>query len=241
MKSARITTAIGALALMVALGASPALARNLNPGILPPNSTPDGSSYAEWSVKWWQWVFSLPASNSPILDTGDCSAGQSGDVWFLAGAFVPTTVTRACTIPPGTALFFPLVNVWADNTGCPYTNFTAEELAGFAADSVDSAGPITATIDGVPVRGVSNASGSAYRVGPQLFGYTLAPTDNILTNYFGPLFGIDLSCIANGTVVSPAAEDRVYLMLVPLSAGQHIINFTVEGFLDVTYNLTVQE
>ena len=112
MKRTRITTATGALALIVALGASPALARNLNPGILPPNSTPHGSSYAEWSVKWWQWVFSLPARNSPILDTGDCSAGQSDHVWFLAGAFAPTTVTRACTIPPGTALFFPLVNGW---------------------------------------------------------------------------------------------------------------------------------
>lgn len=94
---------------------------------------------------------------------------------------------------------------------------------------------ITASIDGVPVQGVSPASGSAYRVGPQMFGYTLASTDNILANYFGA------TCIANGTMVSPAAEDGVYLMLAPLSAGQHTISFTVEGYLDITYELTVQK
>jgi hypothetical protein len=198
-------------------------------------------SYAQWSVQWWQWVFSLPADNSPILDTGDCSAGQSGHVWFLAGAFVSTTVTRACTIPPGTALFFPLINGWADNTGCPYTTFTVEELKSSAAGFVDAAGQITCTIDGVPVQSVSNAAESPYRVGPQVFSYTLAPTDNILTNYFGPLFGVDLSCIADGTTVSPAAEDGVYLMLAPLSAGQHTIHFTVAGFLDIIYELTVQK
>jgi hypothetical protein len=65
----------------VAQGAS----SNLNPGVLPPLSKPYGMSYGQWSVRWWQWVFSLPANNNPILDTGDCSAGQSGPVWFLGG------------------------------------------------------------------------------------------------------------------------------------------------------------
>jgi hypothetical protein len=169
MKTPNKVKAIGALALMSALAANLALAGNPNPNVLPPNSNPFGLSYAEWSVKWWQWVFSLPTTNSPILDTGDCSAGQSGHVRFLAGAFVPTTVTRACTIPAGTALFFPVVNGWADNTGCPYTTFTAQELAGFAASFVDAAGPVTCTIDGVAVAGISPAAGSAYRVGAQVF------------------------------------------------------------------------
>ncbi len=234
MKKTTTRIAITALALTVALAANVALARNLNPKILPPNSNPHGMSYAEWSVKWWQWVLSLPANNNPVIDTAtDCSAGQSGHVWFLAGEFAPTTVTRTCTIPTGTALFFPIVNAWADNTGCPYTTFSAEELAEIAASFVDAEGPSTCTIDGVPVQGIANAAESPYRVGPQVFGYTLAETDNILANYFG------LSCIADGTMVSPAAEDGVYLMLAPLSAGHHTIHFTVSGFLDITYELTV--
>ena len=68
-----------------------------------------------------------------------------------------------------------------------------------------------------------------------MFSYTLAPTDNILANFFG------LTCIPDGTTVSPAAEDGVYLMLAPLSAGNHTIHFTVENLgLDITYKLTVQ-
>jgi hypothetical protein len=195
-------------------------------------------------VRWWQWVFSLPANNSPILDTGDCSAGQSGHVWFLAGSFAPKTVTRTCTIPPGTALFFPLKNAWADNTGCPYTNFTVPQLTATAASFVDAVGTVACTIDGVQVRGInaSAAVESPYRVGAQVFSYTLAPTDNILTNYLGPLFSADLSCIADGTTVYPAAEDGVYLMLAPLSAGEHTIHLTVAGLgLDITYDLTVQQ
>jgi hypothetical protein len=132
------------------------------------------------------------------------------------------------------ALFFPLANGWADNTGCPYTTFTAQELANFAASFVDAAGAVTCTIDGLPVRYVGNAATSPYRVGQQVFSYTLAPTDNILANYFGA------SCIADGTVVTPAAEDGEYLMLEPLSAGHHTIHFTVQGYLDVTYKLTVK-
>ncbi len=233
MKMTSTMKAIGAVALMSALAANLALAANPNPKVLPPDSKPYGLSYADWSVKWWQWVFSLPATNSPILDTGDCSAGQAGPVWFLAGAFAPTTETRTCTIPAGVALFFPIMNGWADNTGCPPTTFSLEELEGFAAGFVDAAGPVACTIDGVPVRGLSPAADSAYRVGVQVFSYTLAQMDNLLASYFG------LDCIADGTTVAPAAEDGVYLMVAPLSAGQHVIHFTVEGFLDITYDLTV--
>ena len=236
-KTLKTLSTLLTVTLLLALPRSVALADDdSNPRILPPNSHPYGKTYGRWSTAWWQWVFSLPANNSPILDTGDCSAGQSGKVWFLAGAFAPTTVTRQCTIPPGTALFFPLANAWADNTGCPsYTTFTAQELADMAKGFVDSAGAITCTIDGVPVQGVANAAQSRYRVGPQVFKYTLAQTDNILANYFGA------TCIADGTVVTPAAEDGVYLMVAPLPAGSHTIHFTVQGFLDITYVLTVQK
>ncbi len=243
MKGKKPTISAGALALALTLAASlPATAQGNagNPTVLPPGSKPYGLSYAEWSVKWWQWVFSLPATNSPILDTGDCSASQSGPVWFLAGSFSPGSVTRACTIPAGKALFFPLANAWADNTGCPtYTTFTAAELEGFAVSLVDGQGVVTCTIDGVPVQGVASTVGSAYRVGPQVFSYTLASTDNILANGIGPLFSVDLTCIPNGTTVAPAAEDGVYLMVAPLSAGHHAIHFSVAGFIEVTYSVTV--
>jgi hypothetical protein len=243
MKSRNAVIALGFMALALALTANLAQAgvgNAGNPQILPPNSKPHGLSYAEWSVKWWQWVFSLPANDNPIADTGDCSAGQSGHVWFLAGSFTSTPVTRYCTIPPGTALFFPIMNAWADNTACPdWTKNSVEVLKGQAEWYVDNSAPAACTIDGRPVKGVEVPATSPYRVGAQVFSYILAHQDNLLANYLGPQFSVDLTCIADGTTVSPVAEDGVYLMLAPLSAGHHTIHFTVEGGLDVTYELTV--
>ena len=132
------------------------------------------------------------------------------------------------------ALFFPLANGWADNTGCPYITLSAQDLANLASSFVDGVGAVTCTIDGVPVKHVANAATSPYRVGQQVFSYTLAHEDNILANYFGA------ACIADGTAVAPAAEDGEYLLLSPLSAGHHTIHFTVPGYLDITYKLTVK-
>jgi len=233
-----LTPALLATAILLLAAVLPALAGKGNagnPGILPPQSHAYGKTYAEWSVKWWQWVFSLPATNSPILDTGDCSAGQSGHVWFLAGAFVGTTNTRSCTIPAGVALFFPISDGFADNTDCPSSDtFSVEQLVGFASGFPDSSSGMSCTIDGVPVKGLEDSITSPYRLGPQVFSYTLASTDNIIANFFG------LACIPDGITVATAAEDGVYLLLAPLSAGQHTIHCTIEScHLDITYHLNV--
>lgn len=237
MRRLYAVAAIGAVALGLALTADFAQAgvgAAGNPRILPPASSPYGSTYAEWSVKWWQWVMSQPTTNSAILGTSDCCAGQSGPVWFLVGAFVPTTETRQCTIPAGTALFFPIYNGWADNTACPeWTEFPVEELASWVSGWVDGMTGLTCTIDGKPIQGLDPAITSPYRVGVQVFAYTLSEQDNILAGYFG------MTCIADGTAVYPAVGDGVYLMVAPLSAGQHTVRFTVPGFLDITYELTV--
>lgn len=82
-----------------------------------------GKTYGEWSAKWWQWAYSIPASHSPVLLEGDvdCTLGQQGPVYFLAGKAtvlpddpdeLPIVLTgeRWCSIPQGKALFFPIVN-----------------------------------------------------------------------------------------------------------------------------------
>ena len=72
----------------------------------------DTDAYKQLSGEWWQWVLSIPASVNPLLDTTgeDCMVGQRGTNWFLAGTFFGGPVTRACDIPQGATLFFPVIN-----------------------------------------------------------------------------------------------------------------------------------
>src|SRR5262249_47748517 len=108
-----------------------------NPGVLPPNSKPLGTSYGDWSAEWWKWAFSLPIDHHPLYDTADVSTGQSGKVWFLGGSFAPSTndagqtvaiATRDVTIPSGVALFFPIANQEAsvlEGNGTTYEELSA--------------------------------------------------------------------------------------------------------------------
>jgi hypothetical protein len=48
---------------------------------------PFGFSFAEWAIKWWQWLLSIPKENNPAIDNNrtNCHVQQQGPVWFLAG------------------------------------------------------------------------------------------------------------------------------------------------------------
>lgn len=205
--------------------------RNPNPSIAPPNSAPYGKTYAEWHAAWWQWAYSMPVTGHPLFDeTGAAVAtGQSGPVWFLGGVFnVSGSATRHVTVPAGKALFFPILNIEWDNAIPPY--LTEDELRALAGSIADAATDVACEIDGVPVADIND-----YRTSSPLFSFTLPETDNIFQ-----FFGIDVS----GTVAE-AVDDGWYLMLSPLSRGQHTIHFhgsfPTFGFtLDITYHITVE-
>ena len=80
--------------------------------LVPPQETVAGRTQLQWSKAWWQWAASFELADSPVTDrTGArCGAGQSGDVWFLAGTYGSQRTIRRCTVPAGTYLFFPLIN-----------------------------------------------------------------------------------------------------------------------------------
>jgi hypothetical protein len=214
--------------------------RNPNPGVLPPNSTAFGKTYAEWSAEHWKWTYSLPADHHPLTDTADCSTGQSGKVWFLGGTFAPTPLGpglvvgvahRNCRIPSGIALFFPILDVEASILEGNGTN--EAELRTAAAALQDHAENLECTIDGVPVADLER-----YRVQSPLFTFGPLPANNLLG--------------APAGAMSLSVADGVYLLLAPLSAGQHTIHFSgdfrftvaddgfdFEFILDISYNLTV--
>ncbi len=214
-----------------------------NAGILPPTASLHGRSYAEWSAAWWAWNFSLPATNHPLLDTGDASLGQSGPVWFLGGVFGTSgTNVRSATIPQGTAVFLPIVNAWADNANCPNPdNFTEAQLRIFARSIQDQAHSMFCNIDGVPVAALDDATNTPYRVQSPVFDYLLPAAHNLLYDVLGA------TCYSNsaGTVipVTGAVADGIFLLLPDLAAGNHTIHFhgaVGSGFVeDITYHLTV--
>jgi hypothetical protein len=207
---------------------------NPNPQVLPVHSSPFGSTYGEWSARWWQWALSIPAATNPVLDeTGEhCAEGQIGQVWFLASSFFGGTFDRTCTVPTGKALFFPIVQVafGAAVGDCEPTNpgvpCDVTALRAAAAASMDPV-MIDASIDGVPLRNLSD-----YRVQSPVFSVTL-PEENVLG-------------VPSGTY-APMVSDGYWLMLAPLSAGAHTIHFKgiitggpFAGFeTEVTYHLTI--
>src|SRR5687767_6584999 len=78
--------------IAVAPGSRVGLAQEATPevagAVLSPDGEVGGLDLAEWSARSWQWFFSLPQDVNPYFDeTGEsCGYGQSGSVFFLAGA-----------------------------------------------------------------------------------------------------------------------------------------------------------
>src|SRR4051794_6421772 len=141
------------IVVFAAIATCPSFASAENLPIAPIQSHPHGQTYSQWAAEWWQWAFETPASVNPVLDlTGEhCAEGQMDHVWFLAGTFgtVPASVVRTCTIPTGTALFFPLINAFygAFLNDAPATR-TEDYLRSQTACTKVS---ISAEINGVPI------------------------------------------------------------------------------------------
>jgi hypothetical protein len=182
--------------------------------VFPLDSNPYGLSYQQWSTKWWQWAYSLPAENNPILDkTGkDCAQMQSGPVWFLAGTS-GGSVERSCNIPSNNAIFFPIINTFCPKALNP--DYSMEEIAkGCPPEGPTAkANIVEASLDGQALQ--------AYRVQSQIFNITL-PKNNILGAPEG---------------VTEAVSDGYWILLEPLSIGQHEIHFRGSA-LDVTETST---
>jgi len=201
---------------------------------------------AELTADWWQWVYESPTKDvtvktgphsttttntNPLLDsTGDFARGMEhakgpGDKYFFLAGTLGGSATRDVEVPHGKALFFPVVNSDVDNAQDPPTHLTAAEMSAIAKANIDSAGALTATFDGAPV--------AMFRTQSPPFSYKLPNHDSIYA-YFG-LTGPQFQ----GTV-SPSVSDGWWAVVDPPSKGTHVLHFSVAGFLDVTYNLTVK-
>jgi hypothetical protein len=197
-----------------------------NPGIaFPPGSSPYGISYAEWTARWWNWALGQPFGSDPISDPDGsfCDVGQSGPVWNLAGTF-GARATRGCTIPAGKAILFPIANVYVNfPCGCPACavpgldpNLIESCLASLGADYMDDIDHLEAELDGVPLQQLFD-----YRTPSGLF--TLLPDAS-----FSAIDG----CVTGDP--QPAVSDGFWVMLMPLSVGEHTLGFTASGTISLT-------
>jgi hypothetical protein len=207
-------------------------AQNGGNGPNPGRVVPLNPQYADLSARWWQWIFSQPASTNPNLDTTGAFAhnGQptSGDIFFLAGSFSSGSFERWITIPAGTRLFFPVINAWNDILGNPDTT-TVAQLRAWAAGLIANTTEMHGALDGVALNDLFG-----YRALSPVFSYWLPPLpDNLIWFLF--------AFPAEGSVY-PSVADGYYLLLTPLSPGQHTLTFggTNDNIqLDITYHITV--
>lgn len=213
-----------------------ASAGRTNPRIAPIQSRPHGKTYGAWAAEWWQWALGMPPSVNAILDeTGEfCAEGQTGHVWFLGGTFGFSPVERECTVPSGTALFFPLVNTgYGAFLDDPPEQRTEEFLR--AQIACEEPTELFAVIDGVEVEDPFQ-----YFEQSPLFDVQL-PEDNI--------FGATPEDIPE-LLLSPTVDQGYYLFLAPLPPGEHVIEWRAvwddpepdpicETTQDITYYLTV--
>jgi len=182
--------------------------------VLPIGSSPQGKTYTEWSVLWWQWFLPLTAEQF-----AECSVGQSGHVAFVLAGPAACNVTVA----PSTSLFFPIANVECSSLeAAPFHGDTADQRSACAAYWAGFVGSLAVEIDGVPLQDLT-----VYHVLSPDFSFTVGP-DNV--------FGIPCS----GTCSGLSSGDGYYLMLAPLSAGSHTIHIAATGFgIDTTYSINV--
>jgi hypothetical protein len=215
-----------------------------NTSIAPPDSSPYGLTYAQWGARWWQWIYSIPLGVNPGANdtTGaQCSTNQSGPVWFLAGTFGGTPVTRACTIPTGRGIFFPIVN-YLNDYPCPeppsFEPKARQSVEDFltqgAQAQINPVNSLEVKLDGSSLTDLFD-----FRATSKLFGFTGAHDLGTGVKFLR-LAAVD-TCVTGAPQLG--VTDGYWIMLWPLSVGSHTLHFKASAsrtsLLDVTYNLSI--
>jgi hypothetical protein len=201
-----------------------------------------GRTYSEWNAAWQQWADSIPTAIHPLFDNGDCSIGQSGPVWFLGRKFVAVggtanfdNVFRQCNVPAGKSLYVAIYNaedsaLEESNSGLAHP-VQIGDLRDITETEMDGVTDLAMQVDDENIRDIKNR----FRVQSPAFGFTL-PADNFFT-------AIGEGPYQAGTYF-PAVDDGYYVMVAPLSVGDHTIHFHGAAgpyALDVTYAIHVPQ
>lgn len=180
--------------------------------------------------QWVQWIYSIPASVSPITDTTgqNCMVGQSGSTWYLAPHSGGGTVSRNCTIPEGVKLQFAVAGsnyVYAPGFCGDVAGVSDRELRAIIAGVTDKL-KVNVTLDGERVK--------VRRLRSAVFA-TALPTENL----FGPVCGA--SPVPAG--IYRTVDDSYYAEIDKLQPGVHTLQIAATNGStfnqNVVYTLTV--
>ena len=182
--------------------------------VVEPTEMVAGKTYAQYVPTWWQWAYTQPAKNHPLVysEGGDfCGTGQpSGEVFFLGPTF-GGEAKRPCTVPAGKTLLFPIAVSEQNNFPMDPIQRNNTQLEAAARRSIDSAKLLRVELDGKGLIGGDVAAFSRFRQKAQ-FSFTVPDVpDNLLRG----ALGIDYA----GTI-SVAFTDGYWLMLKPLPPGE---------------------
>jgi hypothetical protein len=142
--------------------------------IYPVESKPFGLAYSEWTIKWWQWILSIPKSQNPANDdTGAFAGGQQddGNVFFLCQTIETAKKIpwRTITLPADKSIFMPIIN-WIS---IQVNNDTDDEMLKDAIMHTDEVANMQFTLDDEPVQNLRD-----YRVVSPFFD-VIFPEDNV--------------------------------------------------------------
>lgn len=207
------------------------------PSPMPIDSTPYGHSYSEWAAAWLQWVVNIAPDENPLLDTtgAQCARNQSGHVWFLVGSTNNNPVERnECVVSTGTALFFPIRNVWFFND----VGWTRDAFKAYVEERMARIDELAVTVDGVALEDLwrFRADTGFFSLNLPEGGYYDTGATACGPDHEG---GPGFPCVGDFDTFL----DGYWAMLRPLPPGEHTIEIyahTTDGrVVDVTYNLTV--
>lgn len=215
------------LALALALPAAAETA--LEALVVAPDERVAGQPLSDQVNQWWQWAFSMPDSESSIVDTDGtfCGTGQSGAVWYLAGGYGSAKIERSCAIPAGRHLFFPIINLV--QMEYPATEADCAGIRDQASRNNDTFVYLKVFLDGAALERPER-----FRIASE--------------SCFDPYARTPV--IAGAPQNALAATDGYWIMLRPLPPGPHRLEFRAfytnpdEAYGDmvqnIAYDLTVQ-
>lgn len=199
-----------------------------------PAEEPYGSSYASWCEAWVKFIYSIPCNVHPLAESADnkTEPDQVGPVYFLAGT-LGGTIERTVNITEGKGIFFPVLNYVASYP-CPYAGSRpapGQSLKDFLVRNanvmVDQGTLMSVTLDGVRISDLF-----PFRFTTELFYFQALP---------------ELTCLDPCVTgeLQPGVADGYWIMLRPLSPGQHKLNYKgsypkLGWAIDVTYLIDVK-